>query len=526
MRDGPTVLVVDDNEENRALVRATLEDDHNVVLAENGEAGIAAFEHMQPQCILLDVWMPGMDGITACRKIRELPGGSDVAIVFVTAQHDVDTFDRAMAAGGDDFVTKPLRPSELGVRVQTAMKLRRTAGERSELYELAKRQRDDLQRFQLQMRDANEHLVIAGVQAQQLTDDANAARAQADANEERFRTLVTTSTALVWQATADGRVHVDHESWRKLTGEGPGQGEWGWLEAVHPKDQDRVREAWVAAVATASPYTCQHRIRRGEGGYVWMLAHAAPIPKSGPVREWIGMMTDVSDRVRVELARERFIGILGHDLRNPLNAILMGVELLGDLPDRQAKVVTNIRRSVHRMEAMIHDVLDFARGRLGGGIPIAPKPCDLFQICDEVVQEMKQAYPDRVIVFEATGDLQGEWDPDRVEQVLSNLVGNAVTHGTGSIRVTARDEGDEIVTTVHNQGQAIPAAVIPTLFDPFMRVAQNGDGTQSAPEGLGLGLYIVSEIVQAHRGTIFVSSVQGEGTTFTIRWPRTRRGRP
>src|SRR5512140_3666560 len=99
MLDGPTVLVVDDNEENRALVRATLQDDHNVVLAENCEAGVAAFEQVQPHCILLDVWMPGMDGITACRKIRELPGGSDVAIVFVTAQHDVDTFDQAMAAG-------------------------------------------------------------------------------------------------------------------------------------------------------------------------------------------------------------------------------------------------------------------------------------------------------------------------------------------------------------------------------------------------------------------------------------------
>jgi two-component system, sensor histidine kinase and response regulator len=146
-----TILVVDDNAENRALAEATLSDDgYRVVLASGGEAGIAAFERERPDCVLLDVRMPGIDGPTACERIRALPGGGDVPIVFVTAQRDVDTFDRALHAGGDDFLSKPFRPNELVARVEAALKLRRLATERSDLYAQVKQQRDDLQRLQLQ----------------------------------------------------------------------------------------------------------------------------------------------------------------------------------------------------------------------------------------------------------------------------------------------------------------------------------------------------------------------------------------
>ncbi|HEX7836625.1 MAG TPA: PAS domain-containing protein [Kofleriaceae bacterium] len=297
----------------------------------------------------------------------------------------------------------------------------------------ARREADDARaerdRLLGQLREANEKLVTAIVEAQQLADEANAARVAADYNEERFRSLVYTSSAIVWQATPDGQVQVDHDTWRRFTGVDPEQDEGGWLEAVHPHDQDRVRNAWTEAVATARSYTCEHRIRSCDGGYAWVVARAVPIPKTGTVREWVGMMTDISDRVRVEQAREQFIGILGHDLRNPVAAILMAVEVLGGLPEPYSAVVGRVTRSAHRIEGMIRDLLDFARGRLASGIPIAPRPCDLQALCGEVVEEMKQAHPDRAISFEAAGALRGAWDPDRVEQVISNLVGNAVTHG-------------------------------------------------------------------------------------------------
>jgi two-component system sensor histidine kinase/response regulator len=145
------VLVVDDNAGNRALAKATLEDEGiHALLAEDAEQGIAAFTAHRPDCVLLDIRMPGTDGIAACERIRALPGGDHVAIVFVTAHRDVETFDRARRAGGDDFVTKPFRPGELIVRIQTALRLRRMAAERGELADQLRRQRDELMRLQLQ----------------------------------------------------------------------------------------------------------------------------------------------------------------------------------------------------------------------------------------------------------------------------------------------------------------------------------------------------------------------------------------
>lgn len=146
-----TILVVDDNELNRALARSTLEDEgYRVVLASGGAEGIAAFAKERPDCVLLDVRMPEVDGFMACERIRALPGGAETPVLFLTALRDVDTFDRALRAGGDDFLTKPVRPTELVIRVLCALKLQRMKVELRGHYELLKHQRDDLLRLQLQ----------------------------------------------------------------------------------------------------------------------------------------------------------------------------------------------------------------------------------------------------------------------------------------------------------------------------------------------------------------------------------------
>src|SRR5262245_26507058 len=154
------ILVVDDNEQNRSLAQAALEDEgFEVVLANDGGQGVAAFAREKPDCVLLDVRMPVLDGPAACAQIRALPGGSDVPIVFLTAQREVDAFDRALRAGGDDFLTKPVQPSELVLRVQAALKLRRMKTELREHYELVRRQRDDLMRLQLQKERLSQFVV-------------------------------------------------------------------------------------------------------------------------------------------------------------------------------------------------------------------------------------------------------------------------------------------------------------------------------------------------------------------------------
>jgi signal transduction histidine kinase len=154
------VLVVDDSAENRALaVEILSEEGIDVTVAPTGEDALAVFARVRPECILLDINLPGLDGVTVCERLRGLPGGDTVAILFVTARRDIETFDRALRAGGDDFLTKPYRPNELIVRIQTARRLREMSAERSALTLELKRQRDELQRLQLQKEQLTEFLV-------------------------------------------------------------------------------------------------------------------------------------------------------------------------------------------------------------------------------------------------------------------------------------------------------------------------------------------------------------------------------
>src|SRR5665647_897830 len=378
--------------------------------------------------------------------------------------------------------------------------------------------RADRERLLAQMRDANGRLVLAAIHADELVEIANAAREAAADNEERFRSLVTSSAAVVWSADANGRIVVDRPSWDTFVGIGIDDSDpEGWLIAVHPGDHDLIRRAWADARATGSPYTCQHRLLRANGTFGWVVARAVPIKKAGVVREWIGMMTDVSERVRIEEAREQFIAILGHDLRNPLSAISLGAELLVSLPEPYHRMGGQIARSARRMEIMIRDVMDFTRGRLGGGIPVMIGACDVGAICKELVAEMKQAYPERDLQFTSVGALLGECDTDRMEQVVSNLIGNAITHGQDPIVVTAKDAGDEIELIVESAGPPIPEDSMSRMFEPYSRGIRLMPSGEIAP-GLGLGLYIVSEIVRAHGGSIAVTS--GARTTFAVRFPR------
>ena len=209
------------------------------------------------------------------------------------------------------------------------------------------------------------------------------------------------------------------------------------------------------------------------------------------------------------------MGVLAHDLRNPLNAIITGTHLLRRvpaLPDQAQHIADRIARSSQRMGLMIRDILDFARGRLGGGIPLNRQAADLAALCREIIDEVQAAYPAARIEVRVDGELRGSWDRARIEQALSNLVVNAIQHGVGDVVMTLSGHAGDVVVTVRNGGPAIPAEQLPNLFDAFHR------GGRSAT-GLGLGLFIVREIVRAHGGTIGVAS-SPEGTTFTVRLPR------
>jgi PAS domain S-box-containing protein len=240
-----------------------------------------------------------------------------------------------------------------------------------------------------------------------------------------------------------------------------------------------------------------------------------------------GVVVDISDRKRAEEElrrtaefRERFLGIVSHDLRVPLTAILLSSNTLirsEGIPERQMKSIRRITTSAERMERMISELLDFTRGRLGGGIPLHPRPAHLGHICRHVVEELEAGEPERELRLTARGHFEGEWDPDRLAQVLGNLGKNALAYGRPGTPVdfVLEDEGDTVSVAVHNEGPPIAPERLSHVFEPFQRAVE-----PHTIGGLGLGLFIVEQIVTAHGGTVRVHSTEAEGTTFTVRLPR------
>ena len=214
--------------------------------------------------------------------------------------------------------------------------------------------------------------------------------------------------------------------------------------------------------------------------------------------------------------REQFIAVLGHDLRNPLASIDAGASLLAKekLDGKARTILPLMQKSVRRMANLIDNVLDLARGRLAGGLALRRNREEpLEPALAQVVDELRAAWPERPIEVEMRLDAPVDCDPARIAQLLSNLLANALVHGTGSVRVTARSEGGALELAVANGGAPIPPEVMARIFQPFYRAAADGNR-----QGLGIGLYIASEIARAHGGTLSVTSDDME-TRFTLHVP-------
>jgi signal transduction histidine kinase len=269
------------------------------------------------------------------------------------------------------------------------------------------------------------------------------------------------------------------------------------------------------------------------GADVVVRSSAAPIVIDGRIVGAVAINSDVTERVALHAAverearfRERFIAVLGHDLRNPVHAVRMAAELLarrGDQSEAALKLVRRVEASAQRMQLMLDDLVDFTRTRMAGQEMVVQRvDTTMDAIVRPVLDELLLAHPERRAAYTEAGDLAGAWDPGRVAQLASNLIANAIKYGRpdAPIAVSVRGVDGAVVLSVHNEGPPIPADMLPRLFDPYRR----GETTSHADKGLGLGLFVVDQVARAHGGAVVVASTAEAGTTFTVTLPRADQG--
>ncbi|RKH39455.1 PAS domain S-box protein [Corallococcus llansteffanensis] len=356
-------------------------------------------------------------------------------------------------------------------------------------------------------------------------------------SETRYRLATLATRDLIW----DWDLVTNEISWSELsahilrldTSRGlPRMNIDWWTNSLHPEDRERVSRGIEEAIRSPEGHwQAAYRLRRGDGTWAFIEDRGRVVKdlRGQPVR-MVGAMQDVTGRHEAEMEAKRraefeqlLIGIVGHDLRNPISAITMAATVLArreDADPRDQKAVARILASAERARRMLRDVLDFTQARLGGGIPMTPLGVDLMELVRQVMDEVQQAHPDRRLEVDHRGDAHLTCDPDRLAQVITNLVNNALAYGDAvcPVRVRLRGQPEGVTLTVNNQGRPIPHALLPHLFEPLKR-AEVSEGNRLA-HGLGLGLFIVKHIVDAHGGRLRVRSTEQDGTTFLVHLPR------
>ncbi|QRK11069.1 PAS domain-containing protein [Archangium violaceum] len=368
------------------------------------------------------------------------------------------------------------------------------------------------------VRDAHGHLVAGVTMAEDITE-----RRRLEAERQRAVEVLEHGDA-VFVVDRDFRLLLANRNQERIT---------------HTRREDTLgRVIWETFPAIADPKTqfwreyrraMEERVEvRFEEYYapvgVWTSVSVYPTAEGGIAVFFRDVTEQKHAEERLRQASEfeqQLIGIVSHDLRNPLNAILLSCTALlrhDGLDATALRTVTRIQASAERASRLIRDLLDLTRGRLGGGIPITRSPVDLRYVVDAVVEEMEAAHPSRRVVVHASGDLRGNWDAQRLSQLLGNLLKNALDYSPedSPVEVVLAEEAAGVRLEVRNRGEPIPPESMGRLFEPFQR----GGGVAAARPGLGLGLYIVRLIVDAHGGTLEARSTAAEGSVFTVRLPR------
>jgi PAS domain S-box-containing protein len=502
---GASILLVDDRPANLMALEAILEPlGERLVRAESGTEALWRLLEEEFALVLLDVQMPGLDGFQVASMLRGRPATRHVPIIFLTGlSREQSQVFQGYEYGAVDYLVKPIDSTILRAKVSVFVELYKKT-------KLVARQADLLRQRE---REALER-----------------------ESEHRFRSVTECIAECIWVADRAGKFSYENRTAREF-GPAPVEGAADFVAAIHEADRGHAVSVWGSALASGASFEFECRLcRRAGGAPRWHIVRGVPqLDIEGKSTGWIVSAADIDDRKRAEeelLATQRqlevaseakdvFLAAASHELRSPLAAILAQVELAlldlgGNTTEFPGKAFSLILRQIGRMSRLVEDLLDVSKIS-AGRLSLDVEPFDFAVLASEVIERVQVASRRHVIRLEAPACLPIVGDRDRLDQVLNNLLSNAIRYSPegGDVHLTVKLEGDDVHLAVRDQGIGVPPEKQVDIFERFERAHSVSYG------GLGLGLNIVQGIVAQHGGRIWVDSagVAGRGSTFHVVLP-------
>jgi PAS domain S-box-containing protein len=500
-----SILMVDDHAANLLALEAILAPlGHRLVKAHSGDEALKQILQRDFALILLDVQMSGMSGFETAALVKQHPRSRHIPIIFITAlSRDAEHIFHGYSQGAVDYLLKPFEPEILRSKVAVFIDLH-LKGETIKLQERLLRQHE---------REVMERR-----------------------SQHRYRSLLDSMPQCVWAANAEGEIYYWNHAGLDYCGVSAERlGSESFWQVIHPDERCAVEEQWEATIrgGVGAAFQTELRLRRAsDGSYRWHLGRmVAERNEQGSVVGWIATAADIDDQKRGEEALQRavvqrddFLSVASHELRTPLTSLKLELSNLGRVAQRNQGLVPaerlteklgKIEGQADRLHRLINELLDVSRIS-SGRLELELDAVDLTQLAIEVgarfQDEAARAGSELAIIGHAP--VIGRWDRNRLEQVITNMITNALKYGRGRpVQITV-EGGESARLTVSDQGVGIAAEDQGRIFDRFERASSSRNFG-----GIGLGLWIVREIVHALGGQVRVESALGSGSTFTVDLP-------
>jgi len=485
------ILIVDDKPENIFSLKKILElNKFEVDSALSGEEALKKILKKTYALIILDVQMPGMDGFEVAETISGYSKSKDIPIIFLSAVNtDKKFITKGYASGGMDYITKPVDPDILLLKVKTFYRL---SEQTRELNDIQKILREEIE-FRKQ------------------------AQSELKERVSELRSILESIPQIAFTARNNGNIEFVNQQWF----------EYSTDEEVFPEnylENGPIQESWVQTISSGLPLEMEVRLKKlNEEKFHYHLLRVVPVKESDHIVKWVGTFTDIEEQKQIEKRKDEFLSIASHELKTPLTSIKAYMQLLdrsfkeSSANQESKKYLERTQIQLEKLHNLIADLLDISKIE-SGNLQFNKKDFDFETLLKNSLDIIRQTNPEYNIIKTNINTATIFGDDIRIEQVIINYLNNAIKYSPDSKNIkisTIINENNELVFSVKDEGVGVPEAKQKDIFKKFYRVEENSHRFQ----GLGIGLYICSEIIRRHNGTVGVKSKPSKGSEFYFTLP-------